>query len=125
MTKNSAKVFDYITECKNHPTAEDIYFALKEKDRISLATVYNSLNSLLKEEKIAKVNVEDGPDRYDRVWRHDHLVCKCCGKLDDIVLDDLSELLSQKLKQQILSYDLKINYICPECQKGEQDVKTM
>ena len=59
-------------------------------------------------------------DRYDRVKRHDHLVCKRCGRLMDVSLQDMTESLQKELTIPILSYDLKINCICEDCSKKER-----
>lgn len=63
--------------------------------------------------------MEGYPDRYDRIVQHDHLVCRRCGKLSDIKLNDLTKQLEQQMDIPILSYDLKINYICDECLEKE------
>ena len=82
-----------------------------------LATVYNNLNRLLQEGLIRKVSVEGMPDRYDRIQRHDHLVCKGCGRLLDIDLGDLTAQLEENAGISILSYDLKLMYLCENCKK--------
>ena len=87
---------------------------------MSLATVYNNLNRLWEENRIRKVSMEGMPDRYDRIQRHDHLVCKKCGKLLDIDLGDLTMQLEKKAGIPILSYDLKLLYLCEECRKKTQ-----
>ena len=82
-----------------------------------LATIYNNLNRLWLEGLIRKVSVEGMPDRYDRIQRHDHLVCKSCGRLLDIDLGDLTAQLEEIAGISILSYDLKLTYLCEECRK--------
>ena len=118
MNANSRLILDIINSTDGHLTAEQIYLKLKEnRSKTVLATVYNNLKSLYEQDLIRKVSVEGYPDRYDKIIRHDHLVCKRCGKLSDITLEDLTEKLKQQIGVDIISYDLKINYICPECQK--------
>ena len=99
-------------------TAEEIFEALRQTyPAVVLATVYNNLNRLWQEDLIRKVSVEGMPDRYDRIKRHDHLVCKGCGKLVDIDLGDLTAQLEKQAGMSILSYDLKLTYLCEDCQK--------
>lgn len=76
---------------------------------------------LWQDDLIRKVSVEGMPDRYDRIQRHDHLVCRRCGKLSDIDLGDLTAELEKKAGISILSYDLKLNYLCEECRKEIQE----
>lgn len=118
MNTNSKLILDIINNTDRHLTAEQIYLELKKNhSKIVLATVYNNLKSLYEQDLIGKVSIEGYPDRYDKIIRHDHLVCKRCGKLSDITLDDLTENLKQQTGVDMISYDLKINYICPECHK--------
>ena len=122
MTKNGKYILEIINDSEDHLTAEQIFLRLKEKnEKAVLATVYNNLASLYEQGMIRKVSVEGQPDRYDRIKRHDHLVCRKCGKLSDITLEDLSEKLQAQIDVPILSYDLKINYICPECLQKETE----
>jgi Fe2+ or Zn2+ uptake regulation protein len=93
---------------------------MKEKHKtVVQATVYNNLSSLYREGLIRKISVEGYPDRYDKILRHDHLICRKCGKLSDILLEDLTEKLQSQLGISMLSYDLKINYIYDACMKKE------
>ncbi|MGF7143235.1 Fe2+ or Zn2+ uptake regulation protein [Anaerotaenia torta] len=120
MTKNAAIILDMIQNSDSHLTAEQVYLQLKSRNsKLVLATVYNNLNLLYKEGLINKVSIEGYPDRFDKATKHDHLVCKYCGKLSDICLNDLTDQLKAQLDVPILDYDLKVHYICPDC-KGQQ-----
>ena len=122
MTKNARSILDIINDSDSHLTAEQIYLQLKEKNKtVVLATVYNNLSYLYKEGLIRKLSVEGYPDRYDKIVRHDHLICRKCGKLSNILLEDLTEKLQSQLGIHMLSYDLKISYICDECSKKENE----
>lgn len=115
MTANAKLILDLINLSGEHLTAEQIYLRLKDSSKMVLATVYNNLNTLLAQGQIRKVSVEGYPDRYDRIIRHDHLICKKCGQLTDITLEDLTAKLQGQVDVQIVSYDLKISYLCPVC----------
>ena len=122
MTKNAKYILEIINRSEEHLTAEQIYQCLRKKNKtVVLATVYNNLSFLHKQDLIRKISVEGHPDCYDKVERHDHLVCKMCGKLTDIVLEDLTESFQRQLGIPRLSYDLKINYICSDCAKMKSD----
>ena len=122
MTKNARYILEIINNSTEHLTAEQIYLRLHEKnEKAVLATVYNNLSSLYEQNLIRKVCVEGYPDRYDKTVRHDHLVCKKCGKLSDITLEDLTEKLQKQIGVPMISYDLKINYICTECLAKENE----
>ena len=117
MTKYAKKILEIVESSHSHLTAEQVFEQLRETfPTVVLATVYNNLSRLWEEDRIRKISVEGMPDRYDRIQRHDHLVCKRCGRLLDIDLGDLTSQLEQKAGISILSYDLKLTYVCEDCQ---------
>lgn len=124
MTRNAKLILAMIETSTDHLTAEEIYLRLKEENnRVVLATVYNNLNALYEQNLIRKISIEGSPDRYDKIIRHDHLICRECGKISDIALDDLTEKLHAATGEDVLSYDLKISYICPACKERAADAK--
>lgn len=121
MTKYEKDIFAIINTSRDHLTVEQIFQRLREiHPQVVLATVYNNLNRLLEEELIRKVSVEGMPDRYDRMKKHDHLVCRRCGKLSDITLEDLTASLKKQLGDDVLYYDLKVYYVCLACREKEK-----
>ena len=124
MTKYEKQIYEIVNKLTGHLTAEQIFFQMKQiAPKIVLATVYNNLNMLYEQGLIRKVSVEGNPDRYDKAVKHDHLVCKKCGALSDKTFSDLTESLSAQLGEPILSYDLKVSYLCPKCRKEEAERK--
>ena len=117
MRENAKQILEVINSSDEHLTAEQIYLRLKENNsKAVLATVYNNLASLYQKGLIRKVAVAGFPDRYDKMThRHDHLVCKRCGALTDITLHDMTKELEKATGIHVLSYDLHIDYLCPNC----------
>ena len=104
-----------------HLTVRQIFERLKmDHPKVVLATVYNNLNKMWESGLIRKVSVEGMPDRYDILQKHDHLVCKRCGKILDVSFEDLTAPLRSQLGQDFLFYDLKVYYLCPECREREK-----
>ena len=96
MTKYAEDIYGYILETRSHPTAEQIFLALKQKNpKISQATVYNNLNALVTAGRLIRLSEAGCPDRYDNTSRHDHLICVRCGALSDRTLSDLHPLPSK------------------------------
>ena len=125
VTEHGKKILEIVESSHNHMTAEQIFEQLRQScPRVVLATVYNNLNRLWKEDRIRKISMEGSPDRYDRIQRHDHLVCKRCGRLLDIDLGDLTAQLERQVGFPILAYDLKLLYLCEECRKDQQEKGT-
>ena len=122
MTKYERAIYDSIRMSHEHLTANQIFEKLKERySDVVLATVYNNLNKLWESGLIRKVSIEGMPDRYDSTQKHDHLVCRRCGKISDICFADLTAPLRSQLGEDFLFYDLKVFYLCPECRKLEQN----
>ena len=116
MTKYEKAIYDIVSMSHAHLTANQVYERLREiHPKVVPATVYNNLNKLWEAGLVRKISIEGLPDRYDSVQKHDHLVCKHCGKLMDVSFEDLTAPLRKQLGQDFLFYDLKVYYLCPEC----------
>lgn len=120
MTKYEKQIYDIVNASRKHMTADQVYGELQKiYPSVSRATVYNNLNKLCEIGMIRRVSLEDSPDRYDRIEKHDHLICQKCGKLSDICFDDLTQSLKKQFGEDFLFYDLKVFYICPDCRKAQ------
>ena len=122
MPKYAEEILAAVTELQQQPTAEQVFLEMKrEHPSIALGTVYKHLNGLAEEGLLLRITEPGSPDRYDRTERHDHLICSRCGKIADVRLPDMQERIREALGQEILSYDLRIRYICPACREREKD----
>ena len=122
MPKYAEEILTAVTELQRHPTAEQVFMAMKkEHPSIAIGTVYKHLNALAEEGLLHRITESGSPDRYDRTERHDHLICSRCGKIEDVCLPDMQSQIERVLGREILSYDLKIRYICPTCKEKEKD----
>ena len=123
MTKYERAIYQMVnTSCGAHMTAEQVYDRLQALyPAVSRATVYNNLNKLCQAGLIRKLSVEGATDRYDRMVKHDHLVCQKCGKLADVSLEDLTASLREQVGGAFVCYDLKVYYLCPDCRGAEAE----
>lgn len=73
---------------RDHPTADEVFARVKsELPTISLATVYNCLETLVQCDLVRAVNVERGPTRYCPNLRpHAHFHDEKTGRTHDIDL---------------------------------------
>ena len=118
MTKYEKQIYDIVNTSYEHLTAEQIYVELQKiYPAVSRATIYNNLNKLCDLGLIRRVSLEDSPDRYDRIKKHDHIVCQKCGRISDISFEDLTQTLEKQFGENFLYYDLKVFYLCPDCRK--------
>ena len=122
MTKYEKAIYEIIATSHALLSVTQIFEKLQNRyPNVVLATVYDNLNKLWTAGLIRKVSMEGMPDRYDTVQKHDHLVCRRCGKISDICFADLTAPLRSQLGEDFLFYDLKVFYLCPECRKLEQN----
>ena len=124
MTTNAKRILEIINASTAHPTAEDIYRELLGKgEKMSLATVYNSLARLCEEGLVRKIPMDGQPDRYDKTIRHDHLICEKCGAISDAMLEDYREEFSKKSGVEVTFYDLKLFWLCDKCRANSGGTK--
>lgn len=85
-TEQRAAVYRHLLETDQHPTADDVFTAVRaEIPDISLATVYKSLETLVGCGLAAKLTYGDGSARYDgRTDPHPHARCLACGAVLDV-----------------------------------------
>ncbi len=124
-SKQREEIIEIIKELYNHPTAEEIYYLVKQKDpAISRSTVYRNLKFLSDKGVVTQIAVSNAPDRYDYInqrKRHGHVICIKCGKLHDFDYDLNIENVKKNIFKQtgieILEDGIAIKGICNFCKK--------
>ena len=96
-TRQRAAVFAYLKSVDIHPTAEQVFAAVRQSIRnISLATVYKALEALVDAGVAARLVSDDGVARYDgRSAPHYHLRCLQTGQVRDLPLPYDPQLLQR------------------------------
>ena len=81
-------VLKVILEKRDHPTADEIFARVKSQmPTISLATVYNCLETLVRGGLVRQVNLERAPTRYcPNLHEHAHFHDEATGRIHDIDL---------------------------------------
>src|SRR5436190_8570617 len=85
-TPQRAHVYRVLMEERDHPTAEQVFMrAKKSMPDISMATVYNCLDALVKCQLVREVNLDRVAMRYcPNMGEHFHFHCGACGGVFDI-----------------------------------------
>ena len=119
-TRQLEQVFAALQGDHTHPFAHQIYQRVHRKlPRISLATVYRNLHSLVEEGKIRSILLDEQGARFDpETSPHDHFVCERCGRVVDLFLRrarqvDLSPLAKQGYV--VTTHNLTVHGTCQVC----------
>lgn len=118
-----------VYEMKKHVTANEVYdFIKKDYPTIGKGTVYRNLDILAEEGAIRKVEVPEGPNRFDPTLKnHYHVKCIKCGEVSDVDMDEIPDLL-KKIHDthgiDFLEYDISFKGICPKCREDKQDERS-
>lgn len=125
MTKQRKVVLDVVQEMGiEHPTASSVYARAKEvMPTISLATVYNCLETLTDAGAITQVNFHREASRFcPNLQPHAHFFCSKCDAVFDVSLQnraDASEPWDLPSGSRIEEMNVAMKGICPECRKAE------
>ncbi len=122
LTTQRAAVYEYLSEVAHHPTAEEVFLAVKSKlPRLSLATVYKNLEALVQCGAVSKLTYGDASARYDiRTDHHYHTRCLACGRIWDVNATQGTELLKLIKPQagfEVKDYRLELLGHCRECRQ--------
>jgi len=105
-TRQRAEIFDTLAASTSHPTAEELFWLVRERRPafgLSLATVYNTLEALCAATMCRKLppTTSEGGARYDAdLHEHLHLATDDGRVLD--VPDDLGAKLIESIPQSLL-----------------------
>ncbi len=108
-TRQRAAVYAYLRSVDTHPTAEQVFAAVRQHvPHISLATIYKALEALCDARLAGRLADDSGPVRYDgRSEAHYHLRCERTGQVRDLplsydptLLDKMAPGLAEELRRQ-------------------------
>lgn len=110
-------ILEYLLMHRTHPTVEEIYSALSpEIMTLSRTTVYNNLKLLTDQNVILTLNIDDKYTCYDaETSPHAHFLCKKCGKVYDLPINDDVSLLKSNCQHKILEKHYYYKGICQSC----------
>jgi Fur family ferric uptake transcriptional regulator len=125
MTRQRRVILEELEKSREHPTAGELYDLVRQRlPRISLGTVYRTLDLLAASGLAQKLELSGAPARFDgRVEGHYHIRCLSCGRLDDIhpgPLPDVRGTLQAHSTFRVTGLRLECTGICPDC-SGETD----
>jgi Fur family peroxide stress response transcriptional regulator len=127
LNENAQAVLDVVRASRHHPTALEVYEAVKQKrSRIGIASVYRILHNLVKQGYVKELRHTDESCRYDaHLERHDHAICTGCGALLDIPLEvllpqNILQTAAQAAGIELSSHELRLYGRCSRCNASEE-----
>jgi len=118
LTPQRLAILEYLEGNTGHPSAEVIHTSLRERfPTMSLATVYNTIETLKKHGGVRELTIDPGRKRFDpNTDSHHHLICLKCKKIIDIPVDyELKVPGLYKKGFEIMGNHIEFYGICPEC----------
>ncbi|MCQ2192800.1 MAG: transcriptional repressor [Paludibacteraceae bacterium] len=119
-------IMNYLLTHKTHPTVDEIYTALHpELPTLSKTTLYNTLKLFYDKNVTLMLTLDERQTRFDgNVEPHAHFQCNVCGKVFDIMMEELPELKNvckHKIGELTIS-TIELNYRgeCASC-RGEKN----
>jgi len=118
-TPQRRHVYGVLLDKQDHPTAEDVYLRSREgKPEISMATVYNCLDALVKCSLVKQVKTDQAATRYcPNMSEHAHFHCEECGGIYDIEGSVKPRQTGLKMPRgfKIKQFEMSLRGICREC----------
>jgi Fur family transcriptional regulator, ferric uptake regulator len=121
-TKQRKIIYEELQKSKKHPTALEIFDAVREIiPNISLGTVYRNLDVLHELGLIQKIYSGDSQMHYDAYMiNHYHVRCLRCGKVRDIKVEpsikyEHDENLCDDF--ETMGHNIEFIGICSDCKK--------
>ena len=110
-TDQRQAIWDEIRNSNEHRDAEDIYLKLKERNvKVSRATVYRTIDVLVKNRLVRKMDVGEGRSLYEPRLddeHHDHMICLDTGDIIEFYskeLEDLQDIIAKKRGYKVIRH---------------------
>jgi Fe2+ or Zn2+ uptake regulation protein len=130
MTHQRRAVYDTLMGRADHPTAVEVFMRVKgQMPSISLATVYNCLETLVGCGLVRHVHHDRAPSRYcANLAEHAHLFCEGCGSVMDLPMrprrrpEDVWEVPDNVIISQ---REVSFRGFCPVCAAQRSEAKNL
>jgi Fe2+ or Zn2+ uptake regulation protein len=125
LTVQRRAILEAILDLESHPTADEVHQVVaRRQPGVSRATVYRTLESLVRLGLITKASHTGSVVRYDgRNEKHHHLVCLRCDTIIDVTDARLDAVPVPDTKAQgffVLDVRVQLRGLCRGCRKLEE-----
>jgi Fur family ferric uptake transcriptional regulator len=117
-------ILEAVMNYDGHFDADELFLQVKTSgQKVSRATVYNTLDLLQECGLISKYRFGENHSRYEKAFgrpHHHHLICMECGDIIEFVSDKIEKIqkeICNENKFKVQTSTLQIFGICSKCQK--------
>lgn len=126
VTNQRALIMEIIRQGGGHLDADEVYRRAREKQpRLSLSTVYRTLQALKKVGLVEEVHIDETRHCYEikPPTEHHHLVCLECGRVVEFQYP-LARLIKRKVIEakdfEITGSEIRMTGYCPSCRRKKE-----
>ena len=126
VTKQRALILEIIRRGQGHLDADEVYRRAREKQpRLSLSTVYRTLQLLKKLGLIEELHFDEAHHHYEvkPSGEHHHLVCLGCGKVIEFGYP-LTRYVKRNVPEakdfEIVDAEIRMTGYCPRCRQARK-----
>ncbi len=118
MTVQRRLILDALARARHHSTAEDIARDVRARHPdIDVSTIYRNLEALEELGQVTHTHIDGRVTRWHRsgVERHGHLVCRQCGREEEVALATLEPLARRLRSEHGFDADLAHSAVLGTC----------
>jgi Fur family peroxide stress response transcriptional regulator len=119
VTNQRLAVFDFLCRSESHPTADDIHEGVKQEfPKISVATVYKSVDSLVDIGLVKPIYLGRAATRFDASTEgHAHFRCIACQDILDVPISETPAAEGTLDRCEIIGSSFEFYGYCPACKR--------
>ncbi|SDD14205.1 Fur family transcriptional regulator, peroxide stress response regulator [Paenibacillus sp. UNCCL117] len=122
LTPQRKAIYEILTQSHDHPTAAEVIERLRDNGHhLAYGTVYNSLRYLTDMGLIRELKLGEAASRYDaRMEEHHHIVCKQCGRVDEVLTESPAEwvrTVGRETGYRVDHSHVVFEGVCAECRQ--------
>ncbi len=120
-TKQRTEIREVVESLQGFATSQEIHDRMRHEGlAVGLATVYRTLASMAAAGEIDAIRTEDGQVAYRTCspGHHHHLICRSCGRTDEVTvpgLEDLTRSLAAEHGFSSIDHELEFFGTCADC----------
>lgn len=123
VTAKRALILDLLRTDPGHPDAGALFLKARKIDpKISLATVYRTLDLLKKTGLVEEHRLGESHGHFEAVRKsvHSHFTCSACGRVIEFshpLLDRLKAEIKKKMSVDLKEFHVNTSGVCDRCRK--------